>query len=97
MAADYSVPGTPTIPPPEPSPEPAEAATEAMPKVSEITVLARQVVFVDGPHKGTIEYQVGLTAAPDPDYPASDSLDRLELAARTKLQQYLELRAQEAL
>ena len=96
MAADYTIPGTPTIPPPTEA-EPTEAPTEAMPKVSEVTVLARQVVFVDGPHKGTIEYQVGLTAAPDPDYPASDSLDRLELAARTKLQQYLEIRTQEAL
>ena len=95
MAADYTIPGnSPSIPPPPPPevpPPPApDGVQEAAPKVSEVTVLARQVVFVDGPRKGTIEYQVSLTAAPDPAFPASASLDRLELAARTKLQQYLQ-------
>lgn len=97
MAADYAVTPIPTAPPPPapppprlppPPPAPRDEA-QAAPEVTEVTVTARRVLFVDPPRKGTVEWTVGLTAIPDRGQPASASLDRLAAAAQAKLEQYL--------
>lgn len=89
----------PPMPPPPPPPPPTPPATSpatpstdrpAQPEVAEINVGLRRVLFVESPQsKGTVEVTIGFRAIPDHGQPASASADRLWLAAKTKLDQYL--------
>src|SRR5207302_48819 len=83
----------PPPPPASPAPQAEESwRPEARPVVTHVEVHARVVVFTEGgpgQPRGTKEVQVGLQGTPDPDFPASASLDRIWTAIQAKTREFL--------